>query len=365
MRTKKLAPWQIMVLTVSGILGVDILIVQHNMVSAAGVDGWISLTIGGMVIFAASIPVIYLMRLYPDKDVPQITIEVLGKWMGRLALIPLTVFSIVYAGLSARIIGQVLKMFLLDKTPMTVIVVSMVAAVIYLVDKGVYTLAAVVDIIFPMYMTALILLVVFSVPQANLANIRPVLFRNAGKTAGAIIPGIYNFTGYGTIPYFMCHLKSKKLAVKPYIIGLGIPVLLYIILTVITTMVFGETTLRAILYPILNLSKAIEFKSGILDRLESFMALFWIPMVFASIVIFTYISVRKISEIFSIKGKGKKYTSYTLLFLLPAVAMIIPKDLNVLETYNNLKHVGIFYISIFYPILALVAGVKKRVVKQK
>lgn len=360
MKMKKLTPAQIMVLTVSGILGVDILMVQHKMTSIAGIDAWISLALGGMLVFVAAIPLIYLMNTYPDKDTPQIILAVAGKWIGRIALVPLIVFFVVYAGFSARIFAQVLKLFLIDRTPMLIIVGFMVIVAVYLVDKGVYTLGAVLDILFPLYMITLILLILLSLPQADPSNIRPILFKNTDNVIKGIIPGFYHFTGYGVISYFMCYVQDRKAAVMTYIIGLGIPIFFYFVLTIICIMVFGAAPLGIILYPTLNLSKSVEFYSAILDRLESFMATFWISMVFASLAIFTYASVSNISEFFSIPNRGRKYVVYAHLIILPVVGFIIPNDLEVIEFYHKSKYIDVIMAFVLIPILALWAGIKKK-----
>ena len=67
MKMKYLTPSQIMVLVVSGVLGVDIIMVQHNIVSIAKQDAWISLALSGLLVFIAAIPIIYLMLAYPRR----------------------------------------------------------------------------------------------------------------------------------------------------------------------------------------------------------------------------------------------------------------------------------------------------------
>lgn len=360
MKMKRLTSSQIMVLTISGILGVDILMVQYRMASIAGVDAWISLALGGILVFIAAIPLTYLMKIYPDKDMPQIILTVMGKWLGRMALAPLTIYLIIYIAMSARIFAQVLKMFLVDKAPMFIIVIMMVIVSVYLVDKGVYTLGAVMDILFPLYMVTLIILILLSLPNADPVNIQPILYKNGENVVKGIIPGFCEFTGYGVISYFICYVHDKKVAVKTYIYSLGVPIFFYLVLTILCIMVFGAAPLGIILYPTLNLSKSIKIYTPIIDRLETFMAIFWISMVFSSMAIFTYASVRNISELFSIPNRGRKYVTYAHLIILPIVAFIISLDLEVINFYYNAKYFDVVLGIIFIPILALWAGIKKR-----
>jgi spore germination protein len=360
MKMKYLTPSQILVLVVSGVLGIDIIMVQHNIVSIAKQDAWISLALSGLLVFIAAIPIIYLMLAYPRKDAPQIILAVAGKWLGRVILIPLMVFFIVYAGLSARIFAQVIRVFLLESTPMVVTVLFMVIVVIYLLSKGVYTIGAVLDILFPLYIIILMFLIIISASQIDPSNIRPILFRNTSNTVKAIIPGFNHFTGYAMVAYFMCYTQEKKPAIKAYILGLGIPIFFYVALTIICIMVFDVGSLGVTFYPTLGLAKSVEFQSGILDRLESFMATFFISMVFGSMIIFTYGSVRNITEFFSIPPKGEKYVIYAHLIILPIVAFAISKDGDVLEFYRNSKYIDTFVFLIFVPLMALWVGIRRR-----
>jgi spore germination protein len=360
MKMKYLTPSQIMVLVVSGVLGVDIIMVQHNIVSIAKQDAWISLALSGLLVFIAAIPIIYLMLAYPQKDAPQIILAVAGKWLGRVILIPLMVFFIIYAGLSARIFAQVIRVFLLESTPMVITVAFMVVVVIYLLSKGVYTIGAVLDILFPLYIIALMFLITISASQIDPSNIQPILFRNTSNVVKAIIPGFNNFTGYAMVAYFMCYTQEKKPAIKAYILGLGIPIFFYVALTIICIMVFGVESLRVTFYPTLGLAKSVEFQSGILDRLESFMATFCIAMVFGSMVIISYGSIRNITEFFSIPPKGEKYVIYAHLIILPIVAFAISKDWDVLEFYRKSKYIDTFVFLIFIPLMALRAGMRRR-----
>ena len=214
------------------------------------------------------------------------------------------VFFIIYAGLSARIFAQVIRVFLLESTPMVITVAFMVVVVIYLLSKGVYTIGAVLDILFPLYIIALMFLITISASQIDPSNIQPILFRNTSNVVKAIIRDstILPDTPWSHI---LCVIPRKKPAIKAYILGLGIPIFFYVALTIICIMVFGVESLRVTFYPTLGLAKSVEFQSGILDRLESFMATFCIAMVFGSMVIFSYGSIRNITEFFPYPQRRK------------------------------------------------------------
>jgi len=103
MKADRPSPVQAMTITVAAIFGVDFLIVQNTMVSIAQQDAWISLLLGGIVTVLSAMNMYYLATLYPDKDLPQIIIHVGGKFLGRILLLFISLYILLYAGLSVRI----------------------------------------------------------------------------------------------------------------------------------------------------------------------------------------------------------------------------------------------------------------------
>lgn len=360
MDNEKLTPSQIFVIAVFSILGVDILVVPHDMVSLADQDAWISLLLGGVLLFLGAIPFLYLLNLYPDKDLPQIILQVAGKWIGRILFLPIIVFVIMYAAMSTRLFAQALKLFLVDKTPLWILVISLVVVAAYMVYKDVFTLGAVLDILFPISIVSLVILVVLSLQNIQLDRIKPILFRNTKNVIKAILPGYYHFAGFGAISYFMRFVSDMKSAYKSYLLGLGVPVFFYVITTVICIMVFGVPPLKVIVYPTLNLSKSIEFEAAILDRLESFMAVFWISMVFSSLAIFYYASVRNLSEFFSIPNQYRTYVIWAHILILPIIALIPPSSIIVFELHEKVKYIEVLIDFFIFPIITAWAVIKKK-----
>ena len=360
MKNEKLTSAQIFVITVFSILGVDVLVVPHDMASLVEQDAWISLILGGLLLFIGAILLIYLLNIYPDKDLPQIFLLVAGKWMGRILLLPIILFVIIYAGMSTRIFAQALKLFLVDKTPLWVIVISMVIVAAYIVYKDVYTMGAVLDIIFPISIISLLILILLSLQNIEPDRIRPILFRNTKDVIKAVIPGFYHFAGFGIISYFICYASDRKSANKSFLLGLLVPVSFYVVITMICIMVFGVPPLKIIVYPTLNLSKSIEFEAAILDRLESFMAVFWISMVFASLALFYYVSVRNLSEFFSIPNRYRVYVIYAHILILPIISLFLPSSVEVFEFHDRVKYLEVLIAFAIFPIVTVWAAIKKK-----
>ncbi|NLY43937.1 MAG: endospore germination permease [Clostridiaceae bacterium] len=360
MKTERLSAVQVMTMTTSSIFGIEIMISQQRMVSFVKQDAWISMALGGIAAIGIGLVFYYLSTLYSDKDLPQIFLHVGGKYIGRILLLPIVVYYIIYVGLSLRIFAQTLKMFLLDKTPIYAIVIFMLLVAAYAVYKDIYTIANITDIIYPLSLISLIAIILLSLQQAEISYIKPILFENTSNVVRGIIPALNNFTGFGIIGYIFCHTQKSKETLKWYLVGLVTPVVLYTALTAITIMVFGTKDVETLIYAILTLTKSIEFPATSLERLESFTAVIWIVVVFISVVLFFYKSTRSLTVFLGLKEKHMKYMVWVHIPLLAFIALCIENELKAIEYVQTTLYLQLIISLVIIPVITAVAILKRR-----
>ncbi len=360
MKKEKLISPQVMTLTACGILGIDILIVQRDMVAVARQDAWISLILGGMAAILLGSVCYYLAHLYPDMDLPQIILHVFGGFFGRMILLPFIVYDLLYLGMSLRIFAQALKMFLLSATPMLPIVVLILLTAGYAASKGIFAISGIMDIIFPLCAITILGILLMPMNQIHLGNLKPVLYKNTGNVMKGILTGYQQFTGFSTIAYFYCYTQKTKGTFKWYLAGLGIPIFLYVALTVVTIMVFGPMDIGYLIYPTLTLAKSIEIPGTFLERAESFAAILWINIVFVSVVLVLFRTTRNISEWLHVKPKYQNYVIWGIALLLIGIALFIRSGTQVLLFFSKMKKGNPIFGLLIFPCITAVAYIKKR-----
>ncbi|HHY83082.1 MAG TPA: endospore germination permease [Clostridiales bacterium] len=358
MKTDTLKPSQVMTILAVASLGIDILIEQNSMVSYAGRDAWISLLLGGITGILFGSIMYFLASAYPGKSFPEIAVDICGRFIGRLFMLPVLIYILLHAGLSINIFAQTIKMFLLDRTPMYAIVAVMAAVAVYAVYKGIFTLSGVIDIIFPLAVITIAALILISLQQAEVENIFPILYKSHMKVLRGSFFGLLHFPGFGHVAYLLCYAQDSKVSIKWYIIGTAIPVVLATALTLVTIMVFNPLGIESLLFPTLTLSKSIEFPVTFLERLESIVAVLWISIAFGSISLFTFVSVQNFLIFFG--RKSEKYVTLAHFPLLMIVALFIKNGMKVIEYYLELKYLLAAFVFIFSPMLAVLSVFQKR-----
>lgn len=360
MENSRLLPVQALTITASTMLGVSILTVQQNLTSIANRDAWISMLLGGIVGIIAALLIYYLSKHNPKHDLPEMTLSLGGSIVGRLLLIPLIAYVFLDAGVTIRVFAQALKMFLLDRTPVSVICLIMIIVLISVASKGIDVVAGAIDILFPFFITALIFLIALSFTQSDIMNVRPVLYENTINVIKGILPAYGTLIGYGSIAYIMKYVKEPKKVLKWFLLGFGISIILYILLTLVAILIFGSQETQQLMFPTLFLSKSVQLGGTFLERLEAFMVVIWIPAVFTSVGIFTFASVRNFSVLFSIKPRYHKYVAYAHIPLLFFTALYSKNELHALEYMRIIDYLGIFLGIVFVPLLVVLTLIRKR-----
>jgi spore germination protein len=293
-------------------------------------------------------------------DFAQIHLHVGGEFFGRILLLPTTIYIALYTGLSMRVFAQALKMFLLDTTPIYAIVLFMTLVAAYSVYNGIYAIGGIIDIIFPICITTIAGIVLLSFQQVDVSYIKPILFENTDNVIKGIIPGFQQFTGYGLVAYFLRYTQKAKGTFKWYIAGVGIPVASHIVLTLVCIMVFTAPGIVSLIYPTLTLIKSIEFPVTFLERLESLAAILWIGIVFMSIILFFFASVRNFAVLLGIQDRHQKYVIWGHIPLLAVIALAVKSGIKVLEYIGKVKYLQTSIGFIVLPILIGLVFLKKR-----
>ncbi len=357
---ENLKPIQIMTITVSTLLGVNIFTVQHELVVIAGQDMWLSAILGGLLAYAGGLSLYYLAKLYPKSNLPEIFIQLGGKIIGRIILIPFMVYVLLYGGLSLRIFTQVTRVFLLDRTPTYAIVLLMCVVVVYVVNKNIYTISNVIDLLFPVFMGALVLFIFITLRQADIYRIEPILFENTRGVIDSIIPAYQAFSGYGIIAYILCYMQTIKKTFKWYTIGMTVTTILISASVLVTLLNFGPDEIKTMVYPFLALSKTIEFSNTLVERLEGFMVIIWIPVTFITITVFTFASVRNFVTLLSVKPKYEKFVVYAHLPLLAYIGLYSRNSLEALKYFDYTQVLATYLGLIASPALLIIALIKTR-----
>jgi len=354
-----------MTLAVGTVASAKIFMVQQQLVLISKQDAWISMLLGSILTQLSAMNIYYLSILNPGKDLPQIYLQNFGKVLGRFLLIGGIIYIFTYICVITKVFTEVVKTFLLTETPATFISVLLILTIITVVRKGVESITKMSNIIAPFFLITLFLIIILSAKEANIANIKPILYKNTLNVLKGAIPAYASFLGHTFISFLLLYTPEPKKTFKWYMIGIAIPMFIYTLLTFMTMLVFDPTEVETMMYPTLSLSKSIEFPITLLERLEILMIIIWIPAMFIAISTYLYANIRSIVVFFNLKEKHHTYLAY--LYLIPIVLTfyVTQDSIQTIDYINTIEIFGTIQVGVMLPIITLISLIRNKKEKKK
>ncbi|KJJ40277.1 spore gernimation protein [Bacillus subtilis] len=339
-------------------LGAGLLTLPRALTSKANTpDGWIALILEGVIF----IFFIYLNTLIQKKhqypSLFEYMQEGLGKWIGSIIGLLVCCYFIGVASFETRAMAEMVKFFLLERTPIQVIILAFIGCGIYLIVGGLNDVSR----LFPFYLvvTLIILLILFGISFMifNLDNLRPVLGEGLGPVANSLTVVSISFLGVEIMLFLPEHMKKKKKTFRYASFGFLIPILLYILTYIIVVGALTAPEVKTLIWPTISLFQSFELKGIFIERFESFLLIVWIIQFFTTFVIYGYFAANGLKKTFGLSSKK----SLILIGAATYFFSLWPDDANKVMMYSD--YLGYIFVCLFLLpfILFFIVALKRRI----
>ncbi|MFT8361610.1 MAG: endospore germination permease [Sporolactobacillus sp.] len=281
-----------------GIVVTGILSLPHPMYIRAHQNMWLSLIIGSLVGYPLIWTAAYFNRIYPQKNLPDIIIDVFGHWIGTILLI---CYSVILCFQSLFVIKEYqiyLALGFYQFTPPAVLIGLPMIATLYACHKGIESIGRVTQIIFPILLLFSITVLTLSLPDIDWKAILPVLEQGIAPPLRASFIPIAWFSEF-TWTFFCLNHLSKGQEKKILKIGNG-----FVALTTLTLLFFFIDDLGilgplngVIIYPTHIVERYIQI-GFFIERVSSLFMSIWVLGMFVKIVFLIYILLKNLSRVF-------------------------------------------------------------------
>ncbi|MCY9065531.1 spore germination protein [Bacillus inaquosorum] len=320
-------------------------------------DGWIVLILEGVIF----IFFIYLNTLIQKKhqypSLFEYLREGLGKWIGSILGLLISCYFIGVASFETRAMAEMVKFFLLERTPIQIIILTFICCGIYLIVGGLSDVSR----LFPFYLTVtiIILLIVFGISFKifDINNLRPVLGEGLGPIANSLTVVSISFLGMEVMLFLPEHMKKKKYTFRYASIGFLIPIVLYILTYIIVVGALTAPEVKTLIWPTISLFQSFELKGIFIERFESFLLIVWIIQFFTTFVIYGYFAANGLKKTFGLSTKK----SMMLIGAAVYYFSLWPDDSNQVMMYSD--YLGYIFIGVFLLpfILFFIVALKRRI----
>ncbi|MBM7557547.1 GerAB/ArcD/ProY family transporter [Halanaerobacter jeridensis] len=334
-------------------VGTGILSLPRQISLVSRQDSWIAVLLGGSYWVFSLFFIYKLGSQFPQQTIIEYSEIILGSILGKILSLTYVLYSITITALSVRIFIMVITTYILPKTPVSINLSIIIITCLYLISKGLKTMARLDEFLFFVLAPAYLVMIP-TILKSNWWHFKPILGTGIKEIFDGSLITTYSFLGPEIILLIFPYIKEKKNIFKSSLISLGIITLTYLYVIIITIGYFGVETLQYILWPTINLLKAI--KIPFFGRLEFFLIFLWIAIAFTSIAAFYYMASYSVAQFFSLKNK-----LLSAFILLPIIYYLffIPKNIiEVFEYTEIVAQFGTILIFVIPPLLLLITKLR-------
>lgn len=280
--------WMIVLLTTC--IGAQSIIVSNEIFTKAQQFAWGSCILGGVLFGGVTLLMVWLTLQFPGQTIVEISTCLWGRWAGRLVNIW---FLLLFLGQICTIVqgfSKVIALFMFDRTPTEVIALFFFSVCVYCALQDVGTIIRIQQFLFATTMFPLLLVWGSGTISMQLDALQPLWPIPWGALGNGALETWNIFSGYEIVfllgPYLVAG-QRRELLHKTCIAFAGMT-LLYAFIMMLVIGVLTVAGAQAVPYPSLMVVRSVELPGTFIERLENYLLLTWIPVVFDTIAIMMF-----------------------------------------------------------------------------
>lgn len=322
-------------------------------------DTWLSMLIGGGIGIALTLLVVHLSILHPNQTLTQFSQALMGKWLGRIIVIPYLIAWYIFCAVLLREYPGFLQPILLDRTPLWIIMLLLLGLMIYLTyTAGITGIGRLSEFVGPIIIFTLIVSFILNTVNADWHNLLPV-YADSGWIniiKGSLGPAFW-FPGPFTLLVVIAFMKNPQKAISKSLLGVAITILMVFASTLMVLMVFGPDLAAEIRFPYFLYVRTINILNFI-QNIDIFFMFIWIFGVTAQLSLYLFVASYEMGHWLNVKNWRR-----IILYSAPAIfimAVLIP-DETAFASYDKFWSAVIFPVcGIVIPLLLWIISVVKK-----
>ncbi|HMM21017.1 MAG TPA: endospore germination permease [Selenomonadales bacterium] len=314
----KLSPWQLTILLAAVGIGSQIILAPAQLIKHAGQGAWISVALGAVAFFAATWLMLKLGEQFPDQNLVQYFPAVWGKLLGGIFLAWFVIIHLLQFITILHGFSRVIAFNLFFRTPEEAIAILFLFTCAYGAMQDWGTIIRIQQFIFFVVIPPLVALWLVALLNFSYDRLLPLL-PDDPLTVLTGVPATWNFySGYEVV--LLIFPLIYRIGVKKAVAAgaaFGCMGVLFTTVTVLTIGVLSAKTAADMIYPTLVVIKGIEIPGTFVERLEVYMLIVWIPIVFDTMIILFAVPARVLAQ-------STRYSDHRrwILFFIPVVSVL-------------------------------------------
>ncbi|TCP30032.1 spore germination protein [Scopulibacillus darangshiensis] len=325
-------------------------------------DGWVSVLIAGLLSLLFTWITATLVSRFPNQSFLDYSSKLISKPLALSLTLFMILYFVLFTAFEINYIAILTKQYLLDETPKEIISFVFLLLVIYAVAGSRAALFRLNILFLPIVVIVLLILLIGALSVFDPKHLFPLFKTNWMGYLKGVKGSFLAMTGWEILLIYSALIRPPVKAVKPAIIGMCVPIILYLLLYIVTIGVYSNIVTRNLVFPTVELAKEVEIPGGIFERAETLFFTVWIMTIFSTASIFYDVSVMTISSIF------KKTKKAIIIFILAPIIYVIsmlPKSFIEVTNFGHFISFMAYFAAFIIPALLLLIAKIRRIREDK
>ncbi|MDN4523821.1 GerAB/ArcD/ProY family transporter [Fictibacillus fluitans] len=310
----KLNQWQLLLLTISFLVGSSLLLAPNLTSFYSEQDAWLSMIIALAVGLILNWLWIYLLSLYQYQSIFVIVEKAAGKWIGGLVSLLIVFYALHLCSYVVRNVSNFMISAVLPDTNAWTFQIMLILVSLYTCYYGLSNIARVNEFLNPIMAALFLVSLLLTLNRFELHNLKPFLQQPPKN----ILQGAYTTTGFPFIEVILLgtvftYVSKKKNLIKTYLSAIGISGAILLVTIIIVVGCDGYYLVSRNTFPTFELMRAINVVK-LLERIEVLVGVVWIVGIFTKIALCFYAGLMGLQHV----SKHHRYRT----FLLPAGLLV-------------------------------------------
>lgn len=342
---QKLNPYHVIFLVQNAMISIGLLSLPH-FYSPMGYDQWIMPLATTLLVQVLLCIYCWLALKHPTKNWFELNTFLLGKWIGKVINLYLVLYAILIVATITEGYMRLIQSITLPERTITVPLIFYFGVLLYLISGGIKSIArfCIISFVATAWMTYYLQ---WSFSKGSMGNLLPLANFMWNEFYTSFHQGFFAFLGFELILVFFPYILSQKDAWKHASYGLWITTFFYTLVCLASIAYFSEWQLARLLFPVLNLYKAVEL--SFIERIENLGITVWIFLILSSTAAYLWMAIKGVQQVFQTERSWTIAVCAGLAFFL--CLSYLPQDFKNMLFRTVITYAG--YFTLLLPLLLI------------
>lgn len=303
-KNNEISTYSFFVVLVVSIIGASGFAFGNEIALFSGKNGIIVIIICSLISLI-SISLIYInSRAYGYSSLNKIADKSFGKIFGKIIIFEFITFIIVSLGISLRGYAEVIKNYLLIRTPIDLVLITLILCGIYLLKGGLESLISFNGIVIWIMIVPAVIVILFSFFQGEFINLYPFFDLYKKDILKGVGSSFYAFSGIEILYILFRNFKNEKRVKKTSILAIGAITFFYILFYITIISFFGVNQTTMLNWPFIAMVRSLDIPGTFVERWDGIIILMFMILNFAAFVNGFFLSKDLLKNMITFKKPG-------------------------------------------------------------